>query len=108
MYDGQKRFRFRCSIFLVGANGKVSGAEDFVFYNNPKGANGAVEHLGDNRTGEGEGDDETIKIDLKKFLHISNVFASQSQFMMEKAVAKTSDKFPTLSYEFWMKKRMQN
>ncbi len=65
-YDGQNDFDLDVSIFLVGANGKVSGAEDFVFYNNPKGANGAVEHLGDNRTGEGEGDDEAIKVDLKK------------------------------------------
>ncbi len=44
-YDGQNDFDLDVSIFLVGANGKVSGAEDFVFYNNPKGANGAVEHL---------------------------------------------------------------
>ena len=99
-YDGQNDFDLDVSIFLVGANGKVSGAEDFVFYNNPKGANGAVEHLGDNRTGEGEGDDESIKVDLKMYLHISNVFVSLSQFTMEKVVAKTSDKFLTLSYVF--------
>lgn len=73
-YDGQNDFDLDVSIFLVGANGKVSGAEDFVFYNNPKGANGAVEHLGDNRTGEGEGDDEAIKVDLKNVpAHIERI-----------------------------------
>ena len=39
---------------------------DFVFYNNLKHSSGSVEHLGDNLTGEGEGDDEQIKIDLSK------------------------------------------
>ena len=43
-----------------------SAAEDFVFYGNLKHPSGAVEHLGDNRTGAGEGDDEQIKIDLSK------------------------------------------
>ncbi len=39
-----------------------------------KGANGAVEHLGDNRTGEGEGDDESIKVDLKNVpAHIERI-----------------------------------
>ena len=40
--------------------------EDFVFYNNLNGRNGAVVHTGDNRTGEGEGDDEAIIIDFTK------------------------------------------
>ncbi|NJA17039.1 TerD family protein, partial [Clostridioides difficile] len=39
---------------------------DFVFYNNLKHTSGAVEHLGDNRTGEGDGDDEQIVVDLSK------------------------------------------
>ncbi|MEH6889609.1 TerD family protein [Bacillus sp. JJ864] len=73
-YDGQNDFDLDVSIFLVGANGKVGGGEDFVFYNNPTGANGSVQHLGDNRTGEGEGDDETIKVDLKNVpAHIERI-----------------------------------
>ncbi|MDC2865385.1 MULTISPECIES: TerD family protein [unclassified Bacillus (in: firmicutes)] len=73
-YDGQADFDLDVSIFLVGANGKVGGGEDFVFYNNPTGANGSVQHLGDNRTGEGEGDDETIKVDLKNVpAHIERI-----------------------------------
>lgn len=54
------------SIFLLGENGKVLRDEDFIFYNNLEGRNGAVVHTGDNRTGEGEGDDEVILIDFPK------------------------------------------
>lgn len=59
-------FDLDASLFIVDANGKVRNETDFVFYNNKTGDNGAVEHTGDNRTGEGEGDDESIKIDLSK------------------------------------------
>ena len=52
------------SVYLVNADGKVRSDADFVFYNNLKSADGSVEHTGDNRTGEGDGDDESIKIDL--------------------------------------------
>ena len=52
--------------FLLGSSGKVNSDEDFVFYNNLKHKSGAVEHMGDNLTGEGEGDDEEIKVDLEK------------------------------------------
>ena len=54
------------SVFLLGASGKVNSDDDFVFYGNLKHKSGAVEHLGDNLTGAGEGDDEEIKIDLSK------------------------------------------
>ena len=59
-------FDLDVSVFIVGENGKVRTDGDFVFYNNKVGDNGSVEHLGDNRTGEGEGDDEAVKIDLSK------------------------------------------
>ena len=52
------------SAFLLNANGKVRSDADFIFYNQPKSDNGAVAHQGDNRTGEGEGDDEVIEVDL--------------------------------------------
>jgi tellurium resistance protein TerD len=54
------------SVFILNSAEKVRSDSDFIFYNNLKGANGAVEHTGDNRTGAGEGDDEAIKIDLSK------------------------------------------
>jgi tellurium resistance protein TerD len=65
-YDGGFDFDLDAAAFLLAANGKVTSDADFVFYNNLKHASGAVEHLGDNLTGAGEGDDEEIKIDLEK------------------------------------------
>ncbi len=52
--------------FLLDATGKVRSNDDFVFYNNRNSPGGAVEHLKDNRTGAGAGDDEIIRIDLAK------------------------------------------
>lgn len=57
-------FDLDAAAFLLGANGKVTRDEDFVFYGNLKHASGAVEHIGDNRTGAGDGDDEQIKVNL--------------------------------------------
>lgn len=59
-------FDLDSSVFLLKANDKVRTDEDFIFYNNPKSTCGAVEHRGDNRTGAGDGDDETILVDLSK------------------------------------------
>jgi tellurium resistance protein TerD len=50
----------------LGADGKVLGDEWFIFYNQTTSPDGAIVHTGDNRTGEGEGDDEVIEIDLDK------------------------------------------
>ncbi|MBB2891583.1 TerD family protein [Flexivirga oryzae] len=61
--DGAQ-FDLDASVLLLGENGKVRSQADFVFYNNLTGDNGSVQHLGDNRTGEGEGDDEQIKVSL--------------------------------------------
>ncbi len=52
------------SVFLVTADGRVRSDADFIFYNNLASADGSVQHTGDNRTGEGEGDDEQIKVNL--------------------------------------------
>ena len=65
-YDGGADFDLDAAAFLTKDNDKVASDEDFVCYNNLKHKSGAVEHMGDNRTGEGEGDDEEIKIDLAK------------------------------------------
>jgi len=54
------------SVFVLGENKRLLGDEYFIFYNNLKSQDGAVEHTGDNLTGEGDGDDEQIKIDLSK------------------------------------------
>jgi len=63
MTDGSA-FDLDASIFLVTASGKVRSDYDFIFYNNRKSQDGSVEHLGDNTTGVGEGDDEVIRVDL--------------------------------------------
>lgn len=65
-YDGGYDFDLDAAAFLLGENGKVLRDEDFVFYNNLDGRNGAVVHTGDNLTGAGEGDDEVILIDFTK------------------------------------------
>jgi tellurium resistance protein TerD len=62
--DGQD-FDLDASAFLLNASGKVRNDGDFCFYNN-KDVAGAVVHQGDNRTGEGDGDDEQVKIVLSK------------------------------------------
>lgn len=54
------------SVFAVGEDGKVLSDAHFIFFNNKTSPDGAVEHRGDNRTGEGDGDDEQVKIDLTK------------------------------------------
>ncbi|ATQ82600.1 chemical-damaging agent resistance protein C [Moraxella osloensis] len=63
--DGQA-FDLDAVAFLVNESGKVRTDADFIFFNNLKSADGSVEHTGDNRTGEGDGDDEVIKVDLSK------------------------------------------
>lgn len=65
-YDGGADFDLDASVFLLGANGKVQADTDFIFYGNLLHASGSVEHTGDNRTGEGEGDDEQVLVDLSK------------------------------------------
>ncbi|OPC81660.1 chemical-damaging agent resistance protein C [Embleya scabrispora] len=57
-------FDLDASAIVVNATGKVYSDQHFVFFNNMKTPDGTVEHTGDNRTGEGEGDDEQIKVNL--------------------------------------------
>lgn len=63
--DGQA-FDLDGSVFMLGANGKVRSDSDFIFYNNKTSADGSVTHKGDNLTGQGDGDDETVDVDLSK------------------------------------------
>jgi tellurium resistance protein TerD len=59
-------FDLDASLFMLNSSGKVRADSDFIFYNNLKSSDGSIEHLGDNLTGAGEGDDEVIKVDLSK------------------------------------------
>ena len=54
------------AVFMLSNAGKVRSDADFIFYNNLKSPDGSVAHSGDNRTGAGEGDDESVTIDLSK------------------------------------------
>ena len=71
-------FDLDASAFILGENKKLLSDENFVFYNNLKSPDGAVIHTGDNLTGEGEGDDESILIDLSKI----NPLASEICFVV--------------------------
>ena len=57
-------FDLDASALLLNNSGKVASDQHFVFFNNLKSPDGSVEHTGDNLTGEGEGDDEQINVNL--------------------------------------------
>jgi tellurium resistance protein TerD len=63
--DGQP-FDLDASAFLLDAGGRVRSDGDMVFYNQLKSLCGAVVHQGDNRNGQGDGDDEVVTIDLAR------------------------------------------
>ena len=59
-------FDLDASAFLLGANGKVADDSHFVFYGQLSFPNGSVVHQGDNLTGDGDGDDEVIEVDIQR------------------------------------------
>ena len=63
--DG-KAFDLDAVAFLTGEDGKVRLDGEFIFFNQKVSPGGSVTHNGDNRTGDGDGDDETISVDLSK------------------------------------------
>ena len=65
-FDSGSDFDLDAAAFMLGANGKCPTEKEFIFYGNLKHASESVIHMGDNLTGEGEGDDEQIIIDLAK------------------------------------------
>ena len=65
-YDGGFDFDLDAAVFLLGEDGKVPTSDELVFYGNRVHKSGSVEHLGDNLTGVGDGDDEQITVDLSK------------------------------------------
>lgn len=70
-------FDLDASVFMCGENGKVVSDNYFIFYNNLRSPCGSVEHTGDNLTGDGDGDDETIIVDLEKVpSNIKSVFVT--------------------------------
>ncbi len=63
-FDSGADFDLDASAFLLGEDGKCPTEKEFIFYGNLTHESGAVQHMGDNLTGEGEGDDEQILVDL--------------------------------------------
>lgn len=63
-FDSGADFDLDASAFLLGASGKCPTEREFIFYGNLEHSSGSVKHMGDNLTGEGEGDDEQIMVDL--------------------------------------------
>ena len=57
-------FDLDASVFLLNSSEKVRSDKDFIFYNQLSSIEGSVQHTGDNRSGAGDGDDESIKINL--------------------------------------------
>lgn len=64
--SGGADFDLDASVFMVGASGKVENDKHFVFFNNLKSPEGSIVHTGDNLTGDGDGDDESLKVILSK------------------------------------------
>ena len=102
MYDGGADFDLDASAFMLGANGKVRKDEDFIFYGNLKSQDGSVLHTGDNLTGEGDGDDEQIMVELgflpeyyDKIIFVVNIFQAlqrkQHFGMIENAFIRICD-----------------
>ncbi len=65
-YDSGGDFDLDAAAFMVGPDGKCPSDKEFIFYGNKNHESGSVNHMGDNLTGEGEGDDEQIQVDLSK------------------------------------------
>jgi tellurium resistance protein TerD len=79
-------FDLDASAFLLQENGQVKQFEDFIFFNNLKSIDGAIEHSGDNLTGGSEGDDEVINVNLeavpegiKKIVFTVSIYEAQSR-----------------------------
>ena len=73
-FDTGGAFDLDTAAFLLTDSGKVSRSEDFVFFGNLTHPSGAVQHMGDNLTGAGDGDDEQIKVNLQQIPdHITKI-----------------------------------
>lgn len=100
-FDSGSAFDLDAAAFLLGASGKCPTERDFIFYGNLKHSTGAVEHMGDNLTGEGDGDDEQIMVDLAKCPPASSGSPSPAPSMTRRTAARTSARCPMPSSASW-------
>lgn len=63
-FDNGGEFDLDTAAFMLGDNGRCPTEKEFIFFGNLNHPSGSVSHLGDNKTGEGDGDDEQIRINL--------------------------------------------
>jgi tellurium resistance protein TerD len=59
-------FDLDASAFMLSESGKVRSDADFIFFNNKQSSDGSVQHQGDNLTGDGDGDDEVVSVELSR------------------------------------------
>lgn len=65
-FDSGADFDLDAAAFMLGDNGRCPTEKEFIFYGNLTHPSESIKHMGDNLTGEGEGDDEQIFVDLTK------------------------------------------
>ena len=63
-FDNGGSFDLDTAAFMLGDNGRCPTEKEFIFFGNLNHTSGSVQHLGDNKTGAGDGDDEQIRINL--------------------------------------------
>jgi len=80
------QFDLDASALGVGTDGRIISDQHFVFFNNKRSPDGAIEHGGDNLTGEGEGDDETIKV------HVTAVPAEIDKVVIAVSIYEADEK----------------
>ena len=97
-YDGGFDFDLDAAVFLLGEDGKVPTSDEFVFYGNRVHKSGAVEHLGDNLTGVGDGDDEQITVDLSKVPSNVQRIAFTDHFALHRGLYDLCDTLLVLAY----------
>lgn len=84
-YDSETSFDLDAEVFMLGENGKCPTDNELIFYGNLVHESGSIKHLGDNTTGEGDGDDERIQIDLRKIpANISRIIFTVTIYEAEK------------------------
>lgn len=66
LFDSGADFDLDAAVFMLNASGKCPTEQEFIFYGNLSHTSGSVNHMGDNLTGDGDGDDEQIQVDLSK------------------------------------------
>lgn len=93
-FDSGADFDLDASAFLAEANGKCPSEKEFIFYGNLEHSSGSVKHMGDNLTGEGDGDDSRLRWILACSLPTLKKLRLLLPFTTQKIDGRTLDRFP--------------